>query len=534
MKNWLKYYFKKGNPSSSAEWRTKDSIFAFLGESLDTDGKLKELASDLPDENREDENKLRYAPGLMDAMFGAAKSDDSSKIIDELTNIITKIAKYGDKNAESDFYQLVISNESVIGILDEFLERIVKKGLPAQPHLINFSKDMALRTNNRNSVKFGIAIAGLCQDKSVINELKVLGLHDEFTVYAVVALSNLSNNLVDDLFDLARKVDGWGKIQLVDRWAKMDLSDEQRDWLLCKGYQNFIMYQYLAFTCAVNGRLHEKLEENNITSEYFKSAGEILDALIEENGPSEDISDYIYASSVVENYLRHAKTHAADIADLVTLHRIKDFLIGLQGASEKPQGNGWTEDIISNCIIDVIAILDGRDWKELTYEALKSSDHKTYWNGKTAAEKLGIDLWEVVWERLQLNPMDATAWYDVTHYATPEKAEEVIDFALRNIPLNELSTGPKDILGLGVEYVKYQPLDYVITFLEGYPRKGEPIISAGLNSSVTRNRNMAIKVLTKWKAENWSVELKQQLERLLGIEPNKDTKLSIQNLLKGE
>lgn len=533
MKNWIKDIFGSGEQTQVAEWRTENSILKFLSHKIDADGNLLDSANDLPDEKRDNENKLRFAPGLMDAMFGEDSSADSNRKVKELKKLLIKIAKQGDKKAEADFYNLVISNEGVIGFIDEFLKNIVNQGLPIQPYLFSFSKDMALKSNHRNSVKFGIAILGLCQNKSIINELKVLGMHDEFTVYTTVALSNISDNLVQDLWELAQKVDGWGKIQLVNRLANMELSDKQRDWLIRKGYKNSIMYEYLVYTCALNGKLHDRLGSENIDNELFKSSAEIIEALIA-GGPAEDISAYIYASDVIENFIRHAKIHTADIAEFLTLNRIREFLIEVQQEIGEHTKNGWTDDIISNCIIDVNAILDSRDWREPTYKALNSSDHMTYWNGKSAADKLGIDVWEIVWKKLLQQPMDSTAWYDVTHYAKHDQADQVIEFALKTIPLSELATGPKDSMGLGPDFAKYQPLDTVITFLEDYPKKGEQIVLTGLHSPVTRNRNMAIKVLAKWKTENWSDAIRKQLEKLSAIEPNNDTKENITKLLNGE
>ncbi len=530
MKNLLKEIFGSGEHTVAYEWRTDDSIFKFLLRNIDTNGSLNDAAQNLPDEKRDDDSKLRFAPGLMDALFGSNTSDDSAKRIGELTKLLVKVARYGDKKAGGDFYNSIVSNEGVIGIIDGFSKSVASQALPVQPYLFSFSKDLALKTSHRNSVKFGIALIGLCQNKSVINELKVLGLHDEFTVFVTVALSYLSDNLAQDLWQLAQKVDGWGKIQIVDRLAKMELSDAQRDWLIRRGYQNSIMNEYLAFTCALNGNLHDKLQSESIDMELFKSSEEIVEALIS-GGPAEDISAYIYASDLVENFIRHAKTWAADLADFLALHQIEDFLIDLQKDIGEHKKNGWTDDNISNCIIDINAILNSRDWKEQTYQALNSLDRLTYWNAKSAASKLGIDVWEIVWKKLLEQPMDGDAWYDVTHYAKQDKAEQVIDFALKTLPLGELATGPKDSMGLGPDFVKYQTLDWIITFLEDYPQKGEQIILTGLNSPITRNRNMAIKVLAKWKMENWSAAIRQELKKLSTIEPNNDTKINIVKLL---
>jgi hypothetical protein len=107
-------------------------------------------------------------------------------------------------------------------------------------------------------------------------------------------------------------------------------------------------------------------------------------------------------------------------------------------------------------------------------------------------------------------------------------------FATKVIPLKELATGPRDSLGLGPEFIKYQSMDYVITFLEQYPTKGEPIILTALDSPVTRNRNMAIKVLHKWGKNNWSESIAMKLEKLSEIEPNSSTKENIYRVLNGQ
>jgi len=533
MRHWFKRIFGNRKETQFTEWRTENSIFFFLSCNIDNNGKLKDTAHDLPDEIK-DEDKLRYAPGLRDAIFGADNSHESKKNVVELANHLERVAKEGSEVNKQEFYRLITENENAVGIIDEFLQAIVKNLLSVEPFLFSFAKDLATKTNKRNAVKFGIAILGLCQNKTVIKELKILGLHDEFTVYSAIAITNLLENPVSDLWDLAQKVNGWGKIQLVDRLANMELNQQIKDWLILEGYKNNILYEYLAFTCAVNGQLHEKLESKQIDNNLFKASADIIGALIMVggDGPAEGITTYVYAYSVVENFIRHAKQHTSDISDFITLNKIKDFLYELQNNIGEQKQNGWTWDNISNCIVEIVEILNSRDWKVQTCEGLKSKDNLTYWNAKKAAEKLGIDLWETVWTRLQENPLDSSHWYDVTRYGKPEHAELIINFAIENLPLDKMATGAKDSMGFGSSL--FMCLDTIITYLEDYPQKGEKIILTGLKSPVTRNRNMAIKVLGKWKRERWSTEIEKEIQYLKDIDPNKNTKWDIEKILNGE
>ena len=530
MIDWIKKILKNQEPKEILKWETDDSILRHLKANLNEDGSLKESAEKLPDEKKADD-EIKFAPGLMDAMFGADESEESKTRIKQLVSLIKKIAKNGDIQSKSDFYREVTENESVIGIIDEFLQKLVQSSLPIEPHLYNYANKLATKTNNRNTVKFGVAILGLCQNKKPIEDIKILGLHDEFTVFSTVALSNLSDNLVKDLWELAKHVDGWGKIQLVDRLAEMELNSEIRDWLVYDGYKNNIMYEYLALTCAKNGMLNEKLKTEKISDELYSSASDIIVALMDE-GPAVGMSGYDESSETIENFIRHSKTRNLNILNYITLHRIKDYLEESQAENETL--NNWNQNDLSNCLIDINELLNSKDWTEEVKIALKSSDNIEYWNGKQAAQKLDINISNVLWERLDKFPLDSTSWYDITTYVKHEDPKKLIDKAIALIPIEEISTGPKDSMGVGPDWQKHQSLDYVITFLENYPKIGEEIILAGLKSPVIRNRNMTLRTLQAWTASNWSEKIKVELNKLKEIEPTEDTKTDLVKLLNGE
>jgi hypothetical protein len=277
---WIKNLFSNKDSSEFLEWRTDASIYNFLTRNLNDEGRLNDEANDLPDEKPTNETELRWAPGLLDSMFGAQDSDESKLKVEELVKLLKRISEYGDKRSEANFYKLITETDSIIGIIDDFLEKATNLSLPINPYLFEFSKDLAFKTNHRNSVKVGVAMIGICKGKSVLNKIKIIALHDEFTLFSIVSISNISEDIVNDFWEIAKKVDGWGKIHVVERLSKMELPNAIKNWLIIDGYKNNIMYEYLAYTCAVNGDLHDAIRQETIDISIFKASAEIIAALI--------------------------------------------------------------------------------------------------------------------------------------------------------------------------------------------------------------------------------------------------------------
>lgn len=533
MKKWLQRLFYNKESVPNIQWKREDSIFSFLSSRLDDNGHLTEEANDLPDEEIKD-GEIRFAPGLVDAMFSSDDTEGAKKRIAELATQLSKVAYNNNAISKQNFYRLVTQDNGVIAVIDDFLAEIILRALPIKPYLLHYAKDLATKTNQRNAVKFGIAILGLCKNKAVLSDIKILGLHDEFTVYSSIAIANMSDNIENDLWELAQKVDGWGKIQLVDRLARLNIGAPIKDWLLLEGYKNNIMYEYLAFTCAMHGELHNRLDSEIIQPQLFEAAADIIQALIAEYSPAQDIASYPYASQVIHDFIWHAHTQASSVSDFNILHNIKDFLSNLHSNIQGQRDNGWSQDIISNCIIEIVEILNRKNWKMVAYEGLLSTDYVIYWNAKEASERLGIDLWDTVWGKLQQKPLDSISWYDVTHYSKDEHVDQIIAFALEHLPLDELSSDLNTDFSSRDNYNNHASLEYVTLLLENYPNKGAEIIITSLRNPYVRNRNVAINVLHKWGKENWSSDMEEAVKRLYALEPDKDLKENIDRLLNGQ
>jgi hypothetical protein len=76
------------------------------------------------------------------------------------------------------------------------------------------------------------------------------------------------------LWELAKSVDGWGRIACVERLSKTT-DPEIRDWILRTGYRNSIMTEYLAYIAATTGGLVAALRGADVDRDLLTAAGMI-------------------------------------------------------------------------------------------------------------------------------------------------------------------------------------------------------------------------------------------------------------------
>ena len=412
--------------------------------------------------------------------------------------------------------------------VDPLIESLPRLWKGSREELAEVARWLATEAPDRAAVKLAIALLGVSGEEQDQRVLHTLGLHDEFTLYSAVALTNLLESPADALFRLSRRVDGWGRIQGVERLAEVveEGDAEIRDWLVREGFKNSVMYEYLAYTCAVAGDLEEALDREEVDDVLLESAGSILGALIS-GGPAEGIGDYEAAPNVVERYLYHLAPRASNLDQFLVAHSLREFL---QGAAEPM----WPPEKRSLLIAKCDSILDRPAWEKLVREHSKTNNDQLFWTVNTAAKHLGVDLWETHLHRLKQSPLDSTRWYLAMELSNEERIDGLIELAVQSLPLESIATGPRDEIGFGEVWEPHQCLDYVLQGLERYPRRGWILIRAGLHSPLTRHRNMALNALSVWEKSSWPEESANLLKQALQAEPNDDTRKRMGAILENE
>jgi hypothetical protein len=528
MLHWIKSILGT-DPSPKYYWVTANSLFQFISDHIDLSGKLDEKALVLPDEEPlPPGTDFRYTAGLKDALAAVEEEDEDvveGKVM-TIIKLLAKISARGDVTAGNQLYDFLVANGDLMGYIDPTLARIVDQNFEIAPYLYPYAKLLTFECAHRNGVKFGMALLGLCRKEEVLPMLRMLGLHDEFTIYSTIAIIYLSPDPETDLWNLARHVEGWGRIQVVDRLAGLVQDEMIKDWLIREGYKNSIMFEYLAYTCAMNGELHERLESRVIDKQLFVAAGDLLEAMIM-GGPAEGIDEYKHAAVATEHYIRHARTMAGNVHDFYILHEIGSYISSETRDWKTLRENGWTQDLRSNILIDIMAIIQLPGWHARVVLALQSEDPVVYWQAKEAAKILHLNVEDILWHRLKLEPSNSNYWYDILDHGGGIHIDDAIRFAMDSLPLQP-QENEGDTIHAGLS------LEFLVGALDKHPGKGEVLLLAALQSTNLRNRSMAVRTLSVWEQDEWTPALRDALLRLGATEPFDGLRNDIRRVLSGE
>ncbi|KAA1416893.1 hypothetical protein F0U44_17045 [Nocardioides humilatus] len=492
------------------------SIYAFLRSQSDEVGRLPDGLS-LPDE-RPTPGAISWAPGAMDGVMGHhAGAGQATRQAGSIAELVVKACGRPTKARLRRLYR-AIDDADVLAVLDPTIERVVA-AKPQRHQLHDVGRWLATTATDRGAVKVGIALLGVSGLERDVDVVRVLGAHDEFTLYAAVALKN---GLVDpdsELWALAAIVDGWGRIQCVEALSATE-DPAIRGWILREGYRNSIMYEYLAYIAATTGGLVAALQTVEPDRSLLTAAGEILGALVM-GGPARDLHDYEQGAEAVEAYLSLMRTRAETIGDFQTVTALHGFLED-QDDWDDLTAMGWTATRRSAFEAWCDAILADPRWDDLITVGLLSTDSGEFHRADEAARRRGIDTYEIHKRRIMTDPL-GSSWFRAWQQADSDRAAELAQLAVDLLPLEEIASGPADELGLGQPWRAHGALDWTLQALRDHPGVGQDLVMTGLRSPVTRNRNMALHALKEWPTSLWPVESAAAVADLRATDPNAKT-----------
>lgn len=522
IKTWLRALTRKpGAPRFTRVWDTdREAIWHWM---------LRHPAClantpDLPDEPDPGEEGLRWAPGALDGTlaFHFGQPDGQEKIHAVIRGIQAVLSRPADPHAMQALYEQLLDGYP-LSYLDDLLAALANVRNLSATQLQHLAWWLAKEAPDRNVVKVAMALMAYFPGEESIALLTTLGGHDEFTLYAIVALRGmLSRTEYDSVWlGLAHRVEGWGRIHLIERLPD-PLSDTTRHWLLRSGCHNTVMDEYTAWHCATSGRLAEALETTP-DSALLLGAATIIQALVSD-GPAKGMADYEDGASACERYLSHLEQRRADnLTHYLCAQDMATWSAKQAGEEDDENTAARWRDVSARAQ----ALILREDWATCIQSGFASDDPDNFALAVRAASRRGEDPWPAVFDRQRRFPNEVH-WYTLLQTQNDERAQQAATLAEQQLNLASLATGPALKQSAGPEGQAHRILDGILYNLQPLPGIGWPLVKAGLFSPMVHNRNMALQVLDAWHIPGEAIALLKQLRRQ---EPHEELRQHIDELL---
>ena len=506
------------------------TLLEFLRRELPPDPtSLAETTVTLPDEIL-DRNAVRFMAGAADGISShhTAQGDHAAHVASALTHLRAAATAGLPGPPAEVLYRLLVEGPPVLGWVDALIEELPRSGLGVGA-VRDVGRWLVRESAEREPLKFGIALCGVT-GAGTDPDVLLVGGHEEFTLFVAVAIQRSVADPDLLLLDLARRVHGWGRIHLVERLVS-SAHPEVKDWLLRGGYRNAVMDEYVAYVVAERCGLRAALEASEIDDQLRDAAGGLIVALLR-GGPAPDIDDYDDGVPVLQRWLEHQRAHALTLSRVGVAAEIRLWLTDPDAEWAERRGRGWTEPVRDALTAMCWNILDQPVVGQMIDEALASEDEQAFAAADHVAGLLGIDTFERHLAVLDRNPLRTYSWYQALRQADDGRIDAVVSLAEARLPLEAVSTGPDQLLGLGAGFEAHACLDAIVQSLDRYPGKGWPLVQAALGSPVIRNRNMALNALGAWDRATWPPDARQALQQAVAAEPDDDIRERMRALLE--
>ena len=339
------------------------SIYEHIQKHITADGTLSKAGQVLPDEHRY-KGPLSLGAGAHEGAFQPMPEEHGLDRAKKAFSLLQDVAHGADRNAHQRLYEMLCEDE-LTDFLDPLMDMFVERELKVTDPLYQYILRLALKSADRGPVKMGIALLGLIRDEQSAADIRLLGRHDAFTLFAAVALANITEKPEEQCFELARHVHGWGRIQMVERLADSE-NPNIREWLLREGYRNNWNASYQAYTCAVKGGLDEWMARPTLDQGRLLAAGQLLEALIE-GGHHEDLLHLPQAEDILGQYLQHLhQKRLPDPNHYEILLALKHFFE--QHKPYEMNAPAFSEDSTADLLIDISQLLRKDIWQQYSPE----------------------------------------------------------------------------------------------------------------------------------------------------------------------
>ena len=279
----------------------KTSLLDYISSAV-RNGKLPEGFS-LPDE----EGDIAFADGAQDgiAIYHGASEEISDEDYALMEEAIKAASDKEFEKAEGLFRQLG-KKVRAVSLIDEMQQYILERKAELNgAGLHEYAIKTAFSTDDKECLKYALIILELFvtdKNESWKKDLRTLALSDEFTGFVVFLMRNWTNGN-DEIFELVKKVHGWGRIHALEHLYPD--SEEIRNFFLKDAIHNDVLPAYSALTCFEKSEM-ENVLKGSLTYEEFCGVRDIIEGLLDE-GPIEGLSAIENKEEIILNFLEKAQ-----------------------------------------------------------------------------------------------------------------------------------------------------------------------------------------------------------------------------------
>lgn len=481
-------------------------------------GPLRKGGEPLPDDEPPASDGVGWAPGARDAVVGGgAKGNDP---------VVAAAAVLDFLRHAPDNRRLRVVLERLDGITgpaaaDRLVDAVRLDHRLDHARLAQLARWLCEHGTTRTAVKGGIALLGIAGSADDVALIKKLGLLEELTLYAVVALQRVSPDPAKSILALAREVDGWGRINAIRRLKDSD-DEEVRAWLLRGGAGGPDELMEIALIAATTGRLADALERD-ADEALLDGAGSLLSALV---GfcPGGDISRYEDVGRAMRAYVRRVSDAPVTLGRTSQLYDIYRYLGSNADNAHLDQKE--REDL-KNTYREVLRRPEHR---EAVRTALIKATGIQFNAALVLAKPFNFDATRAVRERLLAAPWDLFLWQWFVASPDVDRVRAGVTLAEEILPLHRLATGASASLGFGPQFDMDTVLGYVVSRLEPVPDTGWNLIRTALSNRVVGNRRTAVRVLKSRPIDTWPAGVTETIRELAWRDPADDVRSDAREL----
>ncbi|MDF2881385.1 MAG: hypothetical protein K0R54_1942 [Clostridiaceae bacterium] len=447
-------------------------------------------------------------------------------------NLLMLINNYLGDEAEHDNLFNFINEDRFITYYYEFcklLKLYILENLIDLEKLADVGIKLAACSNSFEEIKLGITILGICKPENSKKIIDVLGMHSEFTFYAVTSTRNWDhyNSFV---FNLAKKTYGYGKVHCLKNLYP--INDEIKQWIIENGCHNVVLREISAIICTEKVDMSWYLESRDINKAELSKISMLLYYIL--SVKDNDIYELEDGVETVKVYMKYAEKYAYSFQDLCAVAYIetwmRPYLFDTEAVSKRK--NGWTITIEKEIKNKCLDILKNNKWKAVLKESLKKTEEQ----GKTyiyVSKAIGLDLtFEDVLPILEKDNYNVDIYLFLSESKNENNIKELINYANMTLPFEEILCGAEGIdeNDIATDYKPDICLFCILNNLNDYGFVDMDLPVRALQARFPKCREEAVYYLKKNK-RNWDSETVSKIRQAMEVETSHSIKIKMERLI---